>query len=53
MLKHEKYLYLTKCKPYDGSDAFTRFVERCESLISKEHSQWLHSTKEKSRKMQS
>lgn len=39
-LRHEKYLYLTKVPPYDGSDAFTLLVERTESLISKENSAW-------------
>ena len=39
-LKHEKYLYLTKTPPYDGSDNFTLLVERVESLISKENSAW-------------
>jgi len=41
-LKHEKFLYLTKVRPYDGKDAFNRLVERVESLISKEHSRWSH-----------
>jgi hypothetical protein len=40
-LKHEKYLYITKCKPYDGEGAFCRLVERVEGLISKENSQWI------------
>lgn len=40
-LKHEKYLYLTKCPPYDSDNAFCKLVQRVESLISKEHSEWL------------
>lgn len=40
-LRHEKFLYLTKAKPYDGSDAFTLLVERAEQLISKENTSWL------------
>ncbi len=39
-LKHEKYLYLAKCSPYDGNEAFCMLVQRVESLISKENSQW-------------
>ena len=39
-LKHEKYLYLARCSPYDSEDAFCRLVQRVESLISKENSQW-------------
>lgn len=44
-LKHEKYLFLTKCKPYDDNDAFQRLVQRVEELISKENSQWSRYTK--------
>ena len=44
-LKHEKFLFLTGTVPYDTSDAFTRFVQRVESLISKEHSQWAQSVR--------
>ncbi len=39
-LKHEKYLYKTKCKPYDSDDSLQILVQNVESLISKEHSQW-------------
>lgn len=39
-LRHEKYLYLTKSKPYDTSEADQLFVERCELLISKENTDW-------------
>ena len=40
MLKREKYLYLTKCSPYDEGDAFCHLVERVEGLLSNENSQW-------------
>jgi len=39
-LKHDKYLYETKCAPYDNEDAFHHLVKRVESLISKENTQW-------------
>ncbi len=39
-LKHEKYLFLTKCKPYDSADAFQFFVNQVERLISSENSKW-------------
>lgn len=39
-LKHEKFLYLTKAKPYHEEDPFRLFVQRVESLISKENSAW-------------
>lgn len=47
-LKHEKFLYFTKSGPYSGlneTEAFQRFVERVESLISKENTRWLMFTK--------
>jgi len=39
-LKHEKYLYTTGTKPYDGSGSFNLLVQRVEMLISKENSSW-------------
>jgi len=39
-LKHEKYLFLTKCSPYDEENCFCKLVQRVEGLISKENSQW-------------
>jgi len=39
-LRHEKYLFLTECEPYDGDAPFKLFVQRVESLISKENTKW-------------
>jgi hypothetical protein len=39
-LKHEKFLYLSRVGPYAVPEPFPVFVERVESLISKEHSNW-------------
>jgi len=39
-LKHELYLFQTKSQPYDKENAFQELVQRVESLISKEHTQW-------------
>lgn len=39
-LKHEKFLYLTKAEPYHEEEPFRLFVQRVESLISKENSAW-------------
>jgi len=39
-LKHEKFLYLTKSEPYQEEEPFRLFVQRVESLISKENSAW-------------
>ena len=49
-LKHEKYLYLTKSIPYDDESAFHNLVERVESLISKENTQWSRVSKGKDEK---
>ena len=35
-LRHEKYLFETKCKPYNKENAFCLLTNRVESLISKE-----------------
>ena len=40
-LKHEKYLYLTKSGNYSGNNSFDLFVQRIESLISKENTAWV------------
>jgi hypothetical protein len=39
-LKHEKYLFQTKCSPYDCDESFCKLVQRVEGLISKENTQW-------------
>ncbi len=39
-LKHEKFLYLSRVEPYAVPNPFPLFVQRVESLISKEHSNW-------------
>ncbi len=52
-LRHEKFLFLTSCNPYDGDSAFNKFVERVESLISKENSQWSRNARDKSHKQAS
>jgi hypothetical protein len=39
-LKYEQYLYLTKSGPYKDTDSFSAFVERIESIISKENTKW-------------
>lgn len=44
-LKHEKYLLLTNSEPYNEEDPFGLFVQRIESLISKENSAWSQYTR--------
>ena len=44
-LKHDKYLFLTTSEPYDVENPFPLFVERAESLISKENRAWSQHTR--------
>ncbi|MBT8257660.1 MAG: DUF4231 domain-containing protein [Bacteroidia bacterium] len=46
-LKHEKYLFMTKCEPYHGTNAFKVLVQRVEGLISHENSNWTSYMSEK------
>jgi len=46
-LKHEKYLFNTGTRPYQGEDSFNLLVQRVEMLISKENSSWAELTKNK------
>jgi hypothetical protein len=39
-LKHEKFLFLTRSSQYAIENPFSMFVQRIESLISKENSGW-------------
>ena len=45
-LRHEKYLFSTGAAPYDRSDAFKLLVERVESLLSQENSEWQNTMKQ-------
>lgn len=40
LLKQEQFLYSAKAGPYKTENAFALFVERFESFLSKEHSNW-------------
>jgi hypothetical protein len=44
-LRHEKFLFITRTGPYDGERPFPLFVQRIESLISKETSGWAQATR--------
>jgi len=39
-LIHEKYLFETKTEPYNTQDPFPLLVQRVETLISKENTNW-------------
>ena len=49
-LTHEKYLFETKTEPYDITDSFPLLVQRVETLISKENSNWSHYVASKKKK---
>ena len=40
MLKYEKFLFVTGSVPYNNDNSFSLFVNRIESIIIKENSQW-------------
>ena len=39
-LKKEKYLYLTKGQPYDTENPLSILVQRVETLVSQENTNW-------------
>lgn len=39
-LRHEKFLFLTQTEPYHTENPFSLFVNRVETLISKENTNW-------------
>jgi hypothetical protein len=39
-LRKEKFLFQTKVDPYGGEDAFPLLVQRVETLVSKENTNW-------------
>lgn len=47
LLKHEKYLYITKASPYDEENAFEFLVQRVERTISSENVNWVGLNEEK------
>ncbi|MCR4436752.1 MAG: DUF4231 domain-containing protein [Clostridiales bacterium] len=50
-LKHEKFLFLTGAGPYNNAEnAFPIFVERIESLISKENANWAQYVKKEDKR---
>lgn len=40
-LRHHKMLYENNCGEYDSEDKYSRLVENCESIISKENTEWM------------
>lgn len=42
-LKKERFLFLTKSDPYVAGDGFSMFVQKVETLLSKENTNWVQS----------
>ena len=42
-LKKERFLFLTRADPYNVGDGFSMFVQKAETLISKENTNWAQS----------
>ncbi|MEM1136065.1 MAG: DUF4231 domain-containing protein [Bacteroidota bacterium] len=45
-LQYERMLYLTRAEPYDEENAFPLFVQKTESILSKETSRWQQRVKQ-------
>lgn len=48
-LKQEKYFFVTRTAPYDGTLRLSEFVNRIEQVISKENANWVNSSNQKSK----
>jgi hypothetical protein len=42
-LRRERFLFLTRSDPYNVGDAFSMFVQKVETLLSKENTNWAQS----------
>lgn len=40
MMRHERYMYMTRSEPYDEADAFPRLVEKIEAISNSETQRW-------------
>ena len=40
MMRHERYMYMTRSEPYDEADAFPRLVEKIEAILNSETQRW-------------
>ncbi len=40
MMRHERYMYMTRSEPYDEEDAFPRLVEKIEAILNSETQRW-------------
>ncbi|WP_375560394.1 DUF4231 domain-containing protein [Bernardetia sp. OM2101] len=40
MMRHERYMYMTRSEPYDEADAFPLLVEKIEAILNSETQRW-------------
>lgn len=40
MMRHERYMYMTRSEPYDEGDAFPLLVEKIEAILNSETQRW-------------
>ncbi len=40
MMRHERYMYMTRSEPYDEADAYPRLVEKIEAILNSETQRW-------------
>lgn len=40
MMRHERYMYMTRSEPYDEADAFPRLVDKIEAILNSETQRW-------------
>ncbi len=50
MMRHERYMYVTRSEPYDEADAFPRLVEKIEAILNSETQRWKQIDKKSDKK---
>lgn len=51
-LKRERFLFLTKCSPYNDNDADTKLVLKIEALLAEENSQWVETMRQQQQQLE-
>lgn len=51
MMRHERYMYMTRSEPYDEADAFPRLVEKIEAILNSETQRWKQIDKQIDKKL--
>ncbi len=53
MMRHERYMYMTRSEPYDEADAFPRLVDKIEAILNSETQRWKQIDKKTDKKAKS